>query len=166
MSGRDHGIFRRFQIIPFDKTFSADQQDKTLPEKLEAELSGILNWAIQGCLEWQQQGLNPPQIVRDQLDHYRSDLDTVRKYFEAQLVLDPNSKIPSSGLFQNYRAWCVRMGYDTQVDKQFKASMENIEGVEASRNKRGRYFSGVNYRVDVGGQSHNSSSGDNEGILF
>jgi hypothetical protein len=58
------------------------------------------------------------------------------------------------------------MGYDTQVDKQFKASMENIEGVEASRNKLGRYFSGVNYWVDVGGQSHHPSSGDNEDILF
>lgn len=166
VNGRDHGIFRRINIIPFGRQFEAYEQDKTLPEMLEAELSGILNWAIQGCLEWQQQGLNPPRIVRDQLDHYRSDLDTVRKYFEAQLVLDPNSKIPSSGLFQNYRGWCVRMGYDTQVDKQFKASMENIEGVEASRNKLGRYFSGVNYRVDVGGQSHHPSSGDNEGVMF
>ena len=32
--------------------------------------TGVLNWAIEGCLDWQEQGLNPPQIVQDQLDHY------------------------------------------------------------------------------------------------
>ena len=41
--GRDHGIFRRFQIIPFNRAFGPDEQDGSLPAKLEAELSGILN---------------------------------------------------------------------------------------------------------------------------
>ena len=42
VNGRDHGIFRRFQIVPFNRTFMPHEQDKALPDKLEAELSGIL----------------------------------------------------------------------------------------------------------------------------
>ena len=83
VKGRDHGIYRRFQIIPFDRTFEVYEQDGKLFEKLEAELSGILNWAIEGCLDWQEHGLQSPKIVADQLEHYIRDTDTVRKYVEA-----------------------------------------------------------------------------------
>ena len=148
VNGRDHGIFRRFQIVPFNRTFMPHEQDKALPDKLEAELSGILNWAIRGCLEWQQQGLNPPQIVKDQLDHYQQDMDTVGKFVDAQLVLDPASKIQSSELYQEYRSWCQRMGYSLQDDKQFKASMLRIEKVTYGRSKAVRHYAGVRYRWD------------------
>ncbi|WP_459445091.1 phage/plasmid primase, P4 family [Alphaproteobacteria bacterium US3C007] len=148
VNGRDHGIFRRFQIVPFNRTFMPHEQDKALPDKLEAELSGILNWAIRGCLEWQQQGLNPPQIVMDQLDHYQQDMDTVGKFVDAQLVLDPASKIQSSELYQEYRLWCQRMGYNLQDDKQFKASMLRIDGVAYGRSKAVRHYAGVRYHWD------------------
>ena len=115
-----------FQIVPFNRTFMPHEQDKALPDKLEAELSGILNWAIRGCMQRQEQGLNPPQIVKDQLDHHQQDMDTVGKFVDAQLVLDPASKIQSSELFQEYRSWCHRMGYSLQDDKQFKVSMLRI----------------------------------------
>ena len=124
------------------------EQDKALPDKLEAELSGILNWAIRGCIEWQQQGLNPPQIVKDQLDHYQQDMDTVAKFVDAQLVLDPASKIQSSELYQEYRSWCQRMGYSQQDDKQFKASMLRIKKVTYGRSKAGRHYAGVRYSWD------------------
>ena len=55
----DHGIWRRIHAIPFNHTFTAEEQDKELGSKLTKELPGILNWAIQGCLDWQEQGLNP-----------------------------------------------------------------------------------------------------------
>ena len=148
VNGRDHGIFRRFQIVPFNRTFMPHEQDKALPDKLEAELSGILNWAIRGCLEWQQQGLNQPQIVKDQLDHYQQDMDTVGKFVDAQLVLDPASKIQSSELYQEYRSWCQRMGYSQKDDKQFKASMLRIEKVTYCRSKAVRHYAGVRYHWD------------------
>lgn len=149
VKGRDHGIYRRFQIIPFDRTFATHEQDGKLFEKLEAELSGILNWAIAGCLEWQTNGLQPPKIVTDQLEHYIRDTDTIRKYAEAELEFVPNERVMSSRLYQTYREWCSRMGYAPQDDKKFKAAMEQIDGIECKRDKNGRYFGGVKYRVDI-----------------
>ena len=35
--------------------------DKLLPEKLKAEWPGILRWMIDGCLEWQRDGLGTPR---------------------------------------------------------------------------------------------------------
>ena len=166
VNGRDHGIFRRFQIIPFNRTFTPSEQDKALPEKLEAELSGILNWAIEGCLDWQEQGLNPPQIVNDQLDHYQQDMDTVQKFFAAQLVLEKESRVQSSSLYQEYRSWCQRMGYSMQDDKQFKASMLRIEGVSYGRSKAGRHYTGVIYRWESSAVNEKGSGAESSGTLF
>ena len=41
-------------------------EETDLAEKLMSELSGILNWAVQGCLDWQEHGLQTPLIVEDQ----------------------------------------------------------------------------------------------------
>ena len=71
INSSDHGIYRRKMAIPFNRTFSVEEQDKTLQSKLMEELPGILNWAILGCLEWQREGLNPPQIVQDQVAEYK-----------------------------------------------------------------------------------------------
>ena len=54
INNTDNGIWRRIHAIPFTRTFTAEQQDKNLGIKLTAELSGILTWAIKGCLEWQE----------------------------------------------------------------------------------------------------------------
>ena len=144
--GRDHGIFRRFQIIPFNRTFGPDEQDGSSPAKLEAELSGILNWAIEGCMKWQSEGLAPPRIVLEQREHYRRELDTVRKFFDAELVVKNDGKIGSSELFQNYRNWCRRMGHTAVDDRQFKSSMECIEEVSWKRLNSGRFFVGLEYK--------------------
>ena len=51
-------------------TIPPEQRDKDLAEKLKAEYPAILKWAIEGCMEWQQQGLSPPAVVRDATDEY------------------------------------------------------------------------------------------------
>jgi len=41
------------------------------------------------------------------------------------------------------------MGYATQDDRQFKAALEQIEGATYKKTKKGRYYEGVKYRVDM-----------------
>ena len=161
VKGKDHGIFRRFQIIPFNRTFVPDEQDGSLPAKLEAELSGILNWAIEGCLKWQLEGLAPPRIVLEQREHYRRELDTVQKFFYAELELVSGHRIGASELFQNYRSWCRSMGLSQQDEASFKSSMSKVEGVEWKRTNRGRFYQGINYRSQL-----IETDGENTAILF
>ena len=58
--GTDHGIWRRIHLIPFNVIIKEEEMDRKLAYKLEAELPGILTWAVKGCLEWQKQGLEMP----------------------------------------------------------------------------------------------------------
>ena len=45
----DEAIRRRFNLIPFTITIPPSERDELLPEKLKAELPGILAWMIRGC---------------------------------------------------------------------------------------------------------------------
>ena len=52
------------KLIPFNVTIPKTEWDKQLTDKLTAELSGILNWALEGCLDWQRNAMQEPAIVR------------------------------------------------------------------------------------------------------
>jgi putative DNA primase/helicase len=58
--GTDEGIWRRLRLVPFTVQIPTEEQDRDLLVKLRAELPGILRWAVEGCLDWQRNGLKPP----------------------------------------------------------------------------------------------------------
>ncbi|MCZ6885364.1 MAG: phage/plasmid primase, P4 family, partial [Alphaproteobacteria bacterium] len=66
----DEAMSRRFHLIPFDVTIPKDERDLHLAEKLKDEWGGILQWAVDGCLAWRNEGLNPPAAVREATDQY------------------------------------------------------------------------------------------------
>ena len=62
--GTDHAIWKRPKEIPFTETIPKDEQIKGFREKyLMPELSGLLAWAVRGCLSWQKCGLKVPEEV-------------------------------------------------------------------------------------------------------
>jgi putative DNA primase/helicase len=59
----DEAIRRRLHLVPWNVVIPLDERDKKLNEKLRAEWPGILAWTIEGCLQWEQIGLAPPESV-------------------------------------------------------------------------------------------------------
>jgi putative DNA primase/helicase len=54
---------------------------RSYPAKLQAEQSGILAWAVRGCLEWQRlHSLGVPTEVRVARASYRQDMDTIAAF--------------------------------------------------------------------------------------
>jgi putative DNA primase/helicase len=59
----NHAFWRRVRRIHFDFKVPEEKKDKDLADKLKEEYSGVLNWMIQGCLDWQKIGLHTPKEV-------------------------------------------------------------------------------------------------------
>jgi putative DNA primase/helicase len=78
--GTDDGIWDRLRLIPFKVRF--DKPDKSLSAKLEAELPGILAWMVEGCREWQQYGLQEPDVVKQATESYRSESDLMGQFIK------------------------------------------------------------------------------------
>ena len=112
IKGTDEGIWRRIRMIPFVVNFEG-KEDKSLVDKLHAELPGILNWAIEGCLLWQKQGLEMPATVSKATKQYRSSQDTVGLFLEEKTLsgsefLAYHTK--ASVLYKHYTEWCEEAG--------------------------------------------------------
>lgn len=109
--GTDDGIWRRLMLVPFTVQIPPSEVDPELPEKLRAELPGILSWAIAGCLEWQREGLKPPQIVRDAVAEYRGEMDIFGEFIADRCVEAPHAQASASELYRAYRQWAESAGH-------------------------------------------------------
>lgn len=106
-----HAMWRRVRLIPFEVTFSDEEQDKTLPVKLRAELPGILAWAVRGCLAWQKDGLSPaPESVTQATEAYRTEQDFLADFIEEHCFVKPAAHAPATELYHRYQSWCGAMG--------------------------------------------------------
>jgi putative DNA primase/helicase len=109
----DFAFWSRVLLVPFRFTFVDNpqgpyerQRDPHLLEKLKAEAPGILAWLVRGCLEWQREGLNPPETVRAETEQYRQDEDQFSRFIEDYCWIDSAGEVKSSELFKAYRQWC------------------------------------------------------------
>jgi putative DNA primase/helicase len=117
--GTDHAIWRRIKLIPFEIVIPNEEQDKNLPEKLRAELPGILAWAVRGCLDWQRDGLAEPPQVTDATAEYREEMDTLGAFIEECCVAGPGASVKATPLYEAYKAWCEQNGETYQKQKWF-----------------------------------------------
>jgi len=97
-----HGFWRRIRLIPFQQTFAINP---SLGTELHAERPGILNWAVRGCLEWQQQGLQPPRIVSEATKEYASDSDPLAEFIDEFCIVWPDRRAGAADLYSHYKAW-------------------------------------------------------------
>lgn len=108
--GTDEGIWRRIHLIPFTVTIPPDRQNKKLPEQLRDEATGILRWAIEGCMEWQRDGLQPPAAVLQAVRSYRNEMDTVGQFIEERCIVAQSLYVSSKELYVAYTTWCEENG--------------------------------------------------------
>jgi putative DNA primase/helicase len=134
--GTDDAIWGRVHLIEFPVSF-ADRKDDTLADKLRAELSGIFNWAIEGCLEWQRIGLNPPDKVLASTRAYRNEQDTIGQFIRERCEVGDQMKYKASLLYRAYRGWAEGNGHPVLSQKRF-----------------GTYLTAHNYPSDDNGNGH------------
>lgn len=109
--GTDDGIWRRLLLIPFSVTVPNHRQDPDLPTKLAADADAVLAWTVRGCLDYQQQGLNPPASVRAATDAYRSEADHLGSFIEDVCIVSDTVRNPGGQLYDAYAQWCHEAGF-------------------------------------------------------
>lgn len=107
-------FFRRFLIIPFEVTIAEENQDKELAKKIiENELSGIFNWVLSGLKRlMEQKHFTRSKIVKEQIELYRKQSDTVQLFLEDNLYIrSASNHVPVKIIYLEYRTFCVESGY-------------------------------------------------------
>jgi putative DNA primase/helicase len=107
VAGSDPAIWERIHLIEFKQQFLADdpRTDPALRDRLESELSGILNWAVFGCLEWQRGGLCPPEGVKSATRKYREEEDTLGVFIAECCELGNDLEQTTTALHTAFKEW-------------------------------------------------------------
>lgn len=161
-------IWRRVKLIPFTVTIPHKEIDPDLSIKLEKELPGILAWAVKGCLDWQKNGLNEPDIVIDATSAYRHESDILGDFIEDCCILEPLANIAKSELKELYQTWCQVNSSEPVTQKTFKNRLVE-RGITDYKGTGGqRFWRGIKAKNpnDSGKTSDNSCLSGTQGSIF
>ena len=150
--GSDSGIWSRPKLIPFDVSF-AGREDRGLKDALldSGELSGILNWAIEGCLRYQEDGLQYPQAVTEATAQYKSDSDFIGRFVGECCITGDACSVPARSLYQAFTKWASETGEESMAETAFGLRMKE-KGYIKNRKETGVKYIGIGLRTDVRGE--------------
>lgn len=119
-----NSIWRRIKIMEFKNTFTEQERDKNFPAKIMAtELPGILAWAVQGCILWQQEGIRAPDIVEAATREYREEMDSFSHFFDECCVVRDGARVTNKMLRAKYKEWCADNGEYELTQKPFSRKL-------------------------------------------
>jgi P4 family phage/plasmid primase-like protien len=106
VEGTDEAIWGRVRKIPFKECFLG-REEFDLRKKLLFEAAGILRWMVDGCKLWFKEGFGPlPSAVTVATASYRSEQNTMLRFFEERLAKDIASSIQKHLVISAYSSWC------------------------------------------------------------
>lgn len=145
--GRDEGIWRRMVIIPFEKQIPLSEIDYDLTKKLKGELSAIMNWCVEGYLEWQRIGLAEPALIKAQRDSYRTEMDSIQAFIEECCALHENAEIQAGIFFSMYDEWAKENNQHRMSSTKFG---REISKRFSKMKKRGKvHYSGITINEEM-----------------
>lgn len=133
--GQDESLYRRVLLVEFPDKVDDDERDLQLDEKLEAELPGILNRALDARDRLHEQG----GFTND-----RSDTDTRRKwdswqdahkrflYTQFDITGDSDDTVDKETYYQAYGEYCGRKGYELKPKQGVTKSLQWVPEIETA----------------------------------
>lgn len=148
--GVDHGIWRRIRLIPFTVTIPKEERDLELADKLRAELPGILNWAIAGCLLWQREGLKTPQCVATATAEYQAAEDVVGQFLDDATDTDTTDRTLQSALYQAWERWAEKQGIRRPMSATILNRKLEERGLRKAKVRGVRFWQGITLKSEEG----------------
>lgn len=145
VDGNDDAIWRRLRLVPFEQSFEG-REDRELTAKFEAELRGILAWAVEGCLAWQREGLGAADAVTRATAEYREEEDVLGAFLDEHCVMDGETS--TRALREAYESYCHDLGEKplTQSALGKRLGKRGVKKVRRGGGGRARVYVGVSLR--------------------
>lgn len=128
-----NAIWARLRLIPFEVSFEG-REDRRLIEKLQKEMPEIFAWCVAGFSEWQREGLEPPECIKQVCREYRAKEDVIQIFIDECCCTNEHVSAAAKDLYDTFITWAARNGekpitrrvfYDRLESRKFKKYMSN-----------------------------------------
>lgn len=111
----------RVKLLPFERHFNPNEQDTGLKNffRQENNMSGILNWLIEGYQLLKTDGLNQPQKMTNAIIEYREESDILGTFLKETLLNVIGYRLATSKVYEKYKEWMKANGYHPLNNKNF-----------------------------------------------
>jgi putative DNA primase/helicase len=139
----DEALRRRFNIIPF--LHKPTRPDHLLEERMKEEAGAIFGWMIDGCMDWQENGLGRPKAIVEATDDYFAGQDVFGQWLEDACDLGREFSDTPTALFDAWARYSKANGETSGSLKSFSSELAN-RGFKKGRTMSARLFFGLRVR--------------------
>lgn len=148
---RSNAILDRMRVFRFDNVFrNTNRQDPDLQLLLLSELTGILNWSLEGyrkllaCRTFPES--HPSALwKREKIQESRPE----ELFFQECLSPSPERLEPSHGIYLRYQTWSRENGYYPLCERDFSIRLlESFPGVTKARKGKDRKMAYLGLKLE------------------
>lgn len=149
LHGADAGLWRRLKLLPFDRKFADEEQEKGIGERfVQEEASGIAAWAVRGAIAWYERGLQDAPSVTDAVGRYRNISDRLAGFLPGVVEPDASARTNGAEVVTAYRAWAEREGLTPRETLGRNKLYAALEERDVVRHPGGAVF-GLRFTADT-----------------
>ncbi len=170
-SGDDSDAYhRRWVYITFANSFVGDRADKNLIYKLTTpeELSGILNWAIEGLARLMKNGVYTDNQSTDELrETQKRKSDPLAAFVMDTVTMRPGAWITKDCWYREYLRYCNEKNLATvskdHLGKKMTSTFPDIRGDYKRTTKNGKKWVWLGVAFNIAQVIHDGETGRDEG---
>lgn len=152
LSDASGALAGRFMVLRFTQSFYG-REDINLDNHLNAELPGILKWAIEGWHFLRAQGhFIEPTSSQDLVEEMEDSMSPIGAFVRDRCVVDAEQRIWVKDIYDAWKDWCKEQGRDHPGTVQsFSRDLRSfVSTVQVHKGTDGtRFYAGVGLAVRV-----------------
>lgn len=150
----DAGMWNRLRVLPFDNVIPKEDQDRTLPERLEQPQAkeAILAACVAGCLDWQKQGITklPDRVAMAYLNYFE-EMDPLKGFVRERCSIGEHLNITRKELFDAYIDYCKDSNFQKKyllTNRRFFSLIKKrgAKEIDKQDHEGNRYWKGISLK--------------------
>ena len=110
-------------------------------EEFRGEISGILNWALEGWRDFRKNGLVVPEAVEKATSEYKSESDTLEAFLKEKCKTNNAAKVHTTKLFKKFKEWSQENNEPEQIrSSRAMIGLLRERGFEVSVGSQNKHF--------------------------
>lgn len=152
-----HGYYRKILIVPFNRIFQQEEMDKNLKEKVLEELSGVLNWAIEGAkrLINNDYKFTECEAIEKVTKAYKEEQNPVESFLKDALIYEDGNSETKKEILDSYKLWIEGQNISsrgTESPQRFWKALSNSAKIVLNKELEYKKVQGTlylkNFRID------------------